>query len=596
MNGATLFSGFEGVGVGMKAAGVRHLYGIEYDNAIADVARKNGFHTITADILECNPADFERPDILHASPPCPNFSNAKAGAEETPHDMALAAKVAEFVTVLLPDFFTLENVYQYRTSRSWQTIARALLEHGYSFNYWHVNSANYGTIRLCPIHHVLENTRKNVHGVEEYLNHASKMKIAGDIVHQSATMPKDAQARILAWDAAVGLVQRMPKGIVGNATPAKLVSRLRQISGEKTTPCGKVDELLTSEGILKLKEMGDISENTVSLLKICLAESSIQERLFTMSMETQQITALKILKCLQATENIYQDITSNQQSQMAGDRAKSGIDCPLCKFDGVPQTRKRMIAIARRDGIRPMLPEATHAKEPQAGLFGTKRRWVGWYEAIEDLIPGLPDSEFADWQLKKLPKEFIGHFAPHTQANSHTDGKFGGEPMTTIASTKYPDRAFIMNESNPNSNERRKYRNDDEPIKTITSGGMVKRAFVPSDRLECGHCGHEWTGMDRYTCPNCNRPDVGFIVDGQNAGRDITVLDKDSPLFSLPANNKGAYRASVGRVVKMTPRALARFQSFPDWYELPAKASLATRGIGNAVPPLLYQRIAESLT
>jgi len=47
--------------------------------------------------------------------------------------------------------------------------------------------------------------------------------------------------------------------------------------------------------------------------------------------------------------------------------------------------------------------------------------------------------------------------------------------------------------------------------------------------------------------------------------------------------------------VSMTPRTLARFQSFPDWYELPTKRSLAAYGIGNAVPPLLYQRIIEGL-
>jgi DNA (cytosine-5)-methyltransferase 1 len=48
-------------------------------------------------------------------------------------------------------------------------------------------------------------------------------------------------------------------------------------------------------------------------------------------------------------------------------------------------------------------------------------------------------------------------------------------------------------------------------------------------------------------------------------------------------------------VVAITPRCLARFQSFPDWYELPAKRTLAATGIGNAVPPLLMQRIAEGL-
>ena len=50
-----------------------------------------------------------------------------------------------------------------------------------------------------------------------------------------------------------------------------------------------------------------------------------------------------------------------------------------------------------------------------------------------------------------------------------------------------------------------------------------------------------------------------------------------------------------GRVVKMTPRALVRFQSFPDSYALPEKNSLAVTIIGNAVPPLLMREVVLPL-
>jgi site-specific DNA-cytosine methylase len=36
---STLFSGGEGVGTGARMAGLNHLWGIEYDNDIAQVAR-----------------------------------------------------------------------------------------------------------------------------------------------------------------------------------------------------------------------------------------------------------------------------------------------------------------------------------------------------------------------------------------------------------------------------------------------------------------------------------------------------------------------------------------------------------------------------
>lgn len=305
---ASLFSGFGGADLGAMAAGLKPLWGVEYMDDIASVARLNGLHSLTADILECDPKDFERPDILHASPPCPNFSNAKAGAEETPHDIALAQKVADFITELLPDFFTLENVYAYRKSKSWHIIARALLNHGYQFNYWHVSAADYG----------------------------------------------------------------------------------------------------------------------------------------------------------------------------------------------VPQTRKRMIVIARRDGIKPMLPPASHAKNPEAGLFGTLKRWVGWYEAVEDLMDGL---------------------LPWIPTNRVTD--------------TYPD----------------------------------------------------------------NMPDLALINAKDATFGSSSYVACNEPSFTITSSH-GYTRVAIykdGNHYSVNGPVLARFQSFPDCYELPDSKSLACRGIGNAVPVLFARRLFESL-
>lgn len=381
LKGGTLFSGGGGFCLGMVAAGVDHAWGVEYDDKIAQVARDNGLATITADILQCDPADFEPVDFLHASPPCPNFSNAKTNAEETENDRALAAKVCQFITELLPRVFTLENVYQYRNSQSWETIARTLLVHGYQVNYWHVNMADYG----------------------------------------------------------------------------------------------------------------------------------------------------------------------------------------------VPQTRKRMIAIARRDGMTPMLPPATHSETPVNGFFERRERWVSWYEAIEDLIPTLPDSEFAPWQIARLPLELVTGIVMSGNSNF---------------ADATPGRGFHTAE---------------KPTHTVTAeltGGWPR----------------------------------AFILDGQNAGRDLTVLDSDNSFCTLGASGKATYRAFVeiqhtareatvrdggqpvpsisasgasrpshqramanGRIVKMTPRALARFQAFLDSYRLPDNNALACRIIGNAVPPLFAQRLIEWL-
>jgi len=144
MKSATLFSGFEGVGVGMRAAGLEHAWGIEYDDKIAAVARMNGFNTLTLNILDADPALFEKVDVLHASPPCPSFSAVKTNGHETELDISLAMKTADFIEVIRPKYFTLENVYAYRNSQSWAIISNRLYTCGYWLDFEHINFADYG--------------------------------------------------------------------------------------------------------------------------------------------------------------------------------------------------------------------------------------------------------------------------------------------------------------------------------------------------------------------------------------------------------------------------------------------------------------------
>jgi site-specific DNA-cytosine methylase len=382
----TLFSGFGGVDIGAIAAGVTPIWALEYDADIAAVYRQNiDDHVRVGDILDMNPADFETPDILHASPPCPNFSQAKTGAAETAGDIALAQKVADFITELLPPFVTLENVYMYRQSQSWQIIAQALLTHGYAFNYWRVNMADYG----------------------------------------------------------------------------------------------------------------------------------------------------------------------------------------------VPQTRQRMVVIARRDGIRPQLPPQTHAENPQPALFGGLQRWVSWYEVIADLIPGLPDSEFAPWQLERLPYEpttFLINGAGNTNFQEAYPGRgclSSDRPSHTITTVTADGgslpRAFIMDGGN--TSKAIVCRPTDAPYFTVTSGGE-------------------------------KNPIRAFVAAQGSYGSSMPIYDAEQPHGTITANtNQTSIKAQVGgRVVQLSLRCLARLQTFPDHYQLPEDRGAAARGIGNAVPPLFYQRLAENLS
>lgn len=343
---ATLFSGGEGVGVGAKQAGLTHLWGVEYDDAIAQVARNNGFNTITGNVMDVAlMLSLPRPDVLHASTVCKNASNAKTDGEESPEDIASADATCAYIDHFRPDIFTLENVYGYRTFTAFAHIMECLNRNGYRFDYWHLNAADYG----------------------------------------------------------------------------------------------------------------------------------------------------------------------------------------------VPQTRRRLILVARLHG-KPRRPVATHAELSKlAPLFDDRLPWIGWYEAIDDLIDTLPDDKFEQWQLDRLPVEITDTFI----FDGHSG--FNGDEATSRIST--------------------------EPCMSIMSTSR---------------------GNDGFRA---------FIVEGSNGSHADISRFYDEPITTIVQTEyKSARRAWLmcGRTVRMTPITFARFQSFPKWYIIPEDYKLACTVIGNAVPPLLYQRVIEA--
>lgn len=181
---------------------------------------------------------------------------------------------------------------------------------------------------------------------------------------------------------------------------------------------------------------------------------------------------------------------------------------------GVPQTRRRLILRATR-GLLPPMP----AHVP----------WVGWYEAIADLMPTLPNSKLAPWQLARLRDGVKGTLL--------IDGKLGSEStnMTT--------------------------RNGEAPCFTVTTSH--------------------------------NQRDMRAVLVNESSTFEMRAADGASAAQVASERNLRQKAILPHRVVAITPRCLARFQSFPDSYKLPDKRSLAAKGIGNAVPPLLMKRIAE---
>jgi DNA (cytosine-5)-methyltransferase 1 len=255
---------------------------------------------------------------------------------------------------------------------------------------------------------------------------------------------------------------------------------------------------------------------------------------------------------------------------------------------GVPQSRRRLILRAVRESLLPPWP----ATVPH----------VGWYAAIEDLLPTLPESRFAPWQLERLKdydwaQPFL-HMTGNTQMAMPTGTGIVPvpEPANTVCGNSTAARAYLVSGTDA------LVRVDEEPSMTLAAT-LHDKAAVPRAYLVDSKNDNKWGDVvpdDISPAPTVLRshPPRAFVVDGQsNDGQtDITIRTADDPMYTLSASmHKRPTRAALGagRVVAMTPRALARFQSFPDSYELPASTGLACRIIGNAVPPLLARRLIE---
>lgn len=242
---------------------------------------------------------------------------------------------------------------------------------------------------------------------------------------------------------------------------------------------------------------------------------------------------------------------------------------------GVPQTRKRLILVASRVK-RVVQPFPTHSETPD--LFSVP--WVGWYEAIADLIPTLPESQFAPWQIERLPEELKTQWHPETPQSFLTESKYPNRnaekcwrsvevPPPTVTALNPSWKAFLI--EGQNTIRTSTVRESSEPAPTVTSSWFLRPASSPKALLVDGQ--------------NARTPEKGGLNSRQDREPSFAVSASTSP--------KKAW-LSHGRIVAMTSRCLARFQSLPDWYQLTGKNSLDCKIIGNGVPCLLMEQVARS--
>ena len=316
-------------------------------------------------------------------------------------------------------------------------------------------------------------------------------------------------------------------------------------------------------------------------------------------------------KCIEFVEALQPDVVTLENvwgyrvfQSWKGGRKCEGIQSALYRLGywvsvehvnaadmGVPQTRRRMIVRAVRGGWVPYLP----APVP----------WVGWYAAIEDILHTLPDSQFAPWQLARLPEEIKQTMMLWNMDQTARDVtvRYADQPVPTVDTgmmrrpSSIPKAVLVSNAKTEYSDGTR-HGGDPAFTGNGESNGRVKAFLVGKNQDKFGD-GVRYAVEPAQTIGANEHGSKAFIVDCKNTGRDTTIRNGKEPMFTVMTDDRPSHdqKASLlaGRVVSMTPRALARFQSFSDSYVLPESKTLAAKGIGNAVCPLLYQKIVEGL-
>jgi DNA (cytosine-5)-methyltransferase 1 len=194
---------------------------------------------------------------------------------------------------------------------------------------------------------------------------------------------------------------------------------------------------------------------------------------------------------------------------------------------GVPQHRKRLIMWAARNGEK--LP-----------YFPQPKPRIGWYQAIEYLIPEMVDCELANWQIKTLEK--VGY-------------KLTGSDLMDIGKRSGTRAAFKSIEK-PSFTVLTTHCNSCAPILLIPRAGANIQNFTPSQ--------------------------------------------KDDPCFTIRAMTSGRHThwadiVQGSQIKRISQKATARLQTFPDDYKFPESTSLTQQIIGNAVPPLLAKELGLAI-
>jgi DNA (cytosine-5)-methyltransferase 1 len=204
---------------------------------------------------------------------------------------------------------------------------------------------------------------------------------------------------------------------------------------------------------------------------------------------------------------------------------------------GVPQRRRRAFFLASQDGLKFKLPEPTHLKENQNNLFALPN-----YVTVWDAIGDLPSRNHTD--NTDEPSRYV--CPPFSDFQSSM--RNGNKTVTNhIARFLQPKQLERLSSIEPGQGMK------DLPAHLRTKGG--------------------YSGAYGRLTKDMIAPTITRWVFHPGSGR-----------WGHPVDTR-----------LLTIREIARIQSFPDDYEFVGTYVQKAGQLGNAVPPLLVQRIVESM-
>ena len=213
---------------------------------------------------------------------------------------------------------------------------------------------------------------------------------------------------------------------------------------------------------------------------------------------------------------------------------------------GLPQVRERLIVVGSREGKAFLWPQPTHSYEGRSMAGKDAKRLH-----VDPLFVGmLPPPVTVGDAIGDLPEVESGKEANFYIPNNHLN-----------------DYVRKMRESASALSLHEATRHSDKMMEIIRLAG-TNRSALPEGMTSSGF-------SSCYSRLEANKPSVTLTVN-----------------FVHPSSNR-CIHPTQDRA--LTPREGARLQSFPDRFEFAGSRAQIVKQIGNAVPPLLGESLAQSL-